>query len=47
MNINENKEAILKEIELKYDSINQKTDNFFVIIYIENFEGFMHHLCRV
>lgn len=26
MNINENKEAILKEIELKYDSINQKTE---------------------
>ena len=26
MNINESKEAILKEIELKYDSINQKTE---------------------
>ncbi|WP_367756483.1 tryptophan 2,3-dioxygenase family protein [Flavobacterium sp. WC2421] len=26
MNINANKEAILKEIELKYDSINQKTE---------------------
>ena len=26
MNINEDKEAILKEIELKYDSINQKTE---------------------
>lgn len=26
MNINENKEAILKEIELKYDAINQKTE---------------------
>jgi len=26
MNINEHKEAILKEIELKYDSINQKTE---------------------
>lgn len=26
MSINENREAILKEIELKYDAINQKTD---------------------